>query len=78
MAHVFQLLLVGSRCQVGPARDRAAGVRLRRALVGRVGRVLFVNPGGAGRKRFRLPRSVALLDLSGPEARAGIVALSPP
>jgi predicted phosphodiesterase len=45
--------------------------------VGRVGQVLFVNPGGAGRKRFRLPRSVALLDLSGPEARAGIVALSP-
>jgi putative phosphoesterase len=49
-----------------------------RAFVGRVGRVLFVNPGGAGRKRFSLPRSVALLDLAWPEARAEIVPLSPP
>ena len=46
-----------------------------RALVRRDGAVLFVNPGGGGRKRFTLPRSVATLDLSGPVPDAAIVYL---
>jgi hypothetical protein len=33
------------------------------ALVERRDGVLFVNPGGGGRRRFRMPRSVALLSL---------------
>lgn len=43
-----------------------------RALVRREGPVLFVNPGGAGRKRFTLPRSVALLHLGRGEPRAEV------
>jgi uncharacterized protein len=49
-----------------------------RAGVVRLGGRLFVNPGGGGRKRFRLPRSVAWLDLDGREPDAEIVFLSPP
>jgi putative phosphoesterase len=48
-----------------------------RAGVARLGRALLVNPGGGGHKRFTLPRSVAVLDLSGGEAQAEILYLRP-
>lgn len=37
--------------------------------------VLYLNPGSAGNRRFRLPRAVAFLDILGGEARAEIVIL---
>ncbi len=49
-----------------------------RALIERRGGVLFVNPGGGGRKRFGLPRSVAVLDLAPDGVQAKIVDLAPP
>jgi len=39
------------------------------------GGVLYLNPGSAGPRRFRLPVSVALLRVSGPDAAAEIVLL---
>ena len=36
------------------------------------GGVLYVNPGSAGPRRFRLPVAVALLELDGPHVRARI------
>ena len=38
--------------------------------------VLFVNPGSAGPRRFRLPVSVALLEISGLVVSARIVELA--
>lgn len=38
--------------------------------------VLYVNPGSAGPRRFRLPVSVAHLDISGVAARATIIELA--
>ena len=37
--------------------------------------VLYVNPGSAGPRRFRLPVTVAYLDISGVEAQASIIEL---
>ncbi len=37
--------------------------------------VLYLNPGSAGPRRFRLPVSVARLDLAGPAPRAEILPL---
>jgi len=34
-----------------------------------VGGVLFINPGGAGRRRFHLPRTAAILTVNGRSAR---------
>ncbi len=48
-----------------------------RALVRREGPVLFVNPGGGGRKRFTLPRSVARLVIDPAGASAEILPLVP-
>jgi uncharacterized protein len=42
------------------------------------GGVLYVNPGSAGPRRFRLPVSVARLHVDGPVARAEIVELTVP
>jgi uncharacterized protein len=42
-----------------------------------MGDVLWVNPGSAGRKRFRLPRTCALIELSNEEMKARIVPLEP-
>ncbi|HZP42135.1 MAG TPA: metallophosphoesterase family protein [Candidatus Binatia bacterium] len=44
-------------------------------LVARREGVLFLNPGGGGRRRFRLPRSVAILTLDerGPRARIAVL-----
>ncbi len=39
------------------------------------GEVLFLNPGGAGPRRFGIPRSVALLHVAGGKAAAEIVLL---
>lgn len=39
------------------------------------GAVLYVNPGSAGRRRFKLPVSIALLKISGPRTEAKIVEL---
>jgi len=41
------------------------------------GGVLWVNPGSAGRKRFKLPRTCALLNVSHSSVEAEIVALEP-
>jgi uncharacterized protein len=38
-------------------------------------RVLFLNPGSAGPRRFKLPVSVAILTISGEQVRARIVEL---
>lgn len=37
--------------------------------------VLYLNPGSAGRRRFRLPVTLAILDLSGQEPRAELIDL---
>jgi hypothetical protein len=42
------------------------------------GGMLFLNPGGAGRKRFKLLRSVAVLDLTRERASAQLLSLEPP
>lgn len=47
-------------------------------LVERRAGVLLVNPGGGGRRRFRLPRSVALLSIGARAVRARVVVLDPP
>jgi putative phosphoesterase len=39
--------------------------------------VLYVNPGSAGPRRFRLPVSVARLSVDGPAVRGELVALEP-
>ena len=43
--------------------------------VERVGGVLYLNPGSAGPRRFRLPVTVAWLDLGGAQPAGEIVAL---
>ena len=43
--------------------------------VERVGGVLFVNPGSAGPRRFKLPVSAAWLEIRGPRADAQVVEL---
>jgi uncharacterized protein len=40
-----------------------------------LGNVLWVNPGSAGRKRFKLPRTCARLEISGDAATAEVVPL---
>jgi putative phosphoesterase len=47
-----------------------------RPVVGRVGEVLAVNPGSAGRQRFRNPVTVALAELDDGAARARLVTLA--
>ena len=47
-----------------------------RPVVGRVGEVLAVNPGSAGRQRFRNPVTVALAELEDGTARARLVTLA--
>jgi len=42
-----------------------------------MGGVLWVNPGSAGRKRFRLPRTCGLIQLSSGQREAWIVPLEP-
>ena len=42
------------------------------------GGVLYINPGSAGPRRFRLPVSVALLEIEGPRIAARIVELQLP
>ncbi|MCG7404972.1 MULTISPECIES: metallophosphoesterase family protein [Caballeronia] len=44
-------------------------------LIERRGDVLFVNPGSAGPRRFRLPVTLALLDIDDGKAEARIVSL---
>ncbi|HEY6166735.1 MAG TPA: metallophosphoesterase family protein [Verrucomicrobiae bacterium] len=44
-------------------------------FIGRVGRALFFNPGYAGRPRFNLERSVALIRIADGEITTEIVAL---
>ena len=44
-------------------------------VVARRDGVLLVNPGGGGRRRFRLPRSVALLSIGARAIRARVVVL---
>jgi len=38
--------------------------------------VLYVNPGSAGPRRFRLPIAVAELEIAGPSAKANVVELA--
>ena len=46
-----------------------------RPEIARRGGVLYLNPGSAGRRRFRLPVTLAILDLSGAEPGAELVQL---
>ena len=65
------------------AEPGTAGIRVvvsghsHRPEVETVGGVLFLNPGSAGRRRFRLPVTLATLDLIDGEARAEIHDLMP-
>lgn len=43
-----------------------------------LGNILFVNPGSAGPRRFRLPRSLALLSLHEGPVQAQLLSLSAP
>jgi hypothetical protein len=47
-------------------------------LVERRDGVLLLNPGGGGRRRFRLPRSVALMSIGPRAVRARVVVLDRP
>ena len=49
-----------------------------RPRVETVGGVLFLNPGSAGRRRFRLPVTVATLTLANGPPRAEVHDLLPP
>lgn len=64
---------------VRPARTPRADVVIfghsHRALVETVRGVLYLNPGSAGPRRFRLPLTVARLYVDGGSARAEIVPL---
>ena len=63
---------------------RATGVRVvisghsHMPLIGERGGVLYINPGSAGPRRFRLPISVAILDINGGDVAARIVELALP
>lgn len=46
-----------------------------KGLLREAGGVLFVNPGGAGKKRFKLPRSAAVLEVSDAQVLARLHAL---
>jgi uncharacterized protein len=46
-----------------------------RPAIERAGGVVYLNPGSAGRRRFSLPITVAMLDLSGKTVEARIVEL---
>jgi uncharacterized protein len=48
-----------------------------RAVIERVGGTLAVNPGSAGRRRFRDPVAVAIADVLDGVARAEVVDLTP-
>jgi uncharacterized protein len=49
-----------------------------RARCARVGDRIFINPGGAGKKRFKLERTAGLLRLSADRARVEIYSLEKP
>lgn len=46
-----------------------------RPSIGRRAQVLYLNPGSAGPRRFKLPVSIAILSIDGARMRAGIVEL---
>ena len=58
-----------------PGADVVVYGHSHRPALGRVGDVLAVNPGSAGRRRFRNPVSVALADLRDGEATVTLVPL---
>lgn len=61
-----------------PAADGVAVVisgHSHRPMIERVGGVLYLNPGSAGRRRFSLPVTVAMLELSDEAVEARIVEL---
>lgn len=60
---------------LAPVDVIVAGHSHRPLIERRADGVLVVNPGSAGRRRFRLPVSVAHLDVDGREVRASIVEL---
>ena len=59
----------------GPVDVIVAGHSHRPLIERRADGVLIVNPGSAGRRRFRLPVSVALLHVQGGHVEASIVEL---
>lgn len=64
--------------EIDPAADGIAAVifgHSHKPLVREVDGVLYVNPGSAGPRRFRLPVSVALLQVDGRQLRAELVTL---
>lgn len=75
-----ELLLHHGHLQVPALQRKKAGVIIQghshRPLVRRDGGKLYVNPGSAGRRRFRLPVTVALLRVDGDDADAELVHLT--
>ncbi len=64
----------GERLRLTHARVFVCG-HSHRALVHDTGGILVLNPGGAGRRRFSLPLTAALLDVSGGDVSVRLVDL---
>ncbi len=73
----FRVHLVHDRNALteSPAADVVVSGHSHVPKVERVGGVLYLNPGSAGPRRFRLPVTVAWLDLGGAQPAGEIVAL---
>jgi putative phosphoesterase len=69
-----------ARLAIDPRREGVAVVvygHSHQPLVDRRDGVLFVNPGSAGPRRFRLPVTVARLAISGPRPEARLIEIAP-
>lgn len=77
--HAIYILHDRNALTLDPAAERIDVVvsgHSHKPSIEREGPVLFVNPGSAGRKRFRLPVTLAMLDVSGARPEAHLVDLS--
>lgn len=74
----WRVLIVHERSAAGAAPDADVVVfgHSHQPLVARMGDILWVNPGSAGPRRFRLPVSVGWLDLTGEEPQAFLETLA--
>ncbi len=59
----------------GPATEAVLFGHTHCPLLECMGGVLWINPGSAGRKRFRLPRTCGLLEVSANDLAVGLVSL---
>ena len=64
-----------SRVQLPGASHFASGGHSHRPAISRRNGVLFLNPGSAGPRRFKLPVTLARLRIGGPEVEAEILRL---